>query len=380
MIDRPGRPGTWDYPNTDGLGLVEYLQWCDDLELEPILAVWAGFYLNGPAIAEADLGSYVQDTLDELEFIMGDVSTPYGALRESLGYPDPWTIKYVEVGNEDNLGGGGSTYQSYRFQAYYDAIHAKYPDILIIASTNAYDFPDAPGSGVDYHHYTRPDEMVTLFDLFDNVDGSHPTLIGEYAIINPNNGNPSAGADYSVPRPTYPWWIGSVSEAVFTIGAERNADKILGASYAPLLQNLNSYQWTPDLISFVADNSKDVLSTSYYGIKLFSGTRMTEVLPETHDTAFGPAYWVAGVNNITNQHVFKAATYNATSPVPFSIGFGQTATEATLTVLTAPDPYSSSVLDGTNPVIDTVTTLTASDGVFSFELPNYAIALLVTEV
>jgi len=32
----------------------------------------------------------------------------------------------------------------------------------------------------------------------------------------------------------YPWWIGSVAEAVFLLGAERNADKILGTTYVRL--------------------------------------------------------------------------------------------------------------------------------------------------
>jgi alpha-N-arabinofuranosidase len=47
--------------------------------------------------ANATLQGYVQDTLDELEFIMGDVSTHYGALRAKLGYPEPWVVKYIEV-------------------------------------------------------------------------------------------------------------------------------------------------------------------------------------------------------------------------------------------------------------------------------------------
>lgn len=27
-----------------GLGLLEYLYWCEDLDMEPIMAVWAGEY------------------------------------------------------------------------------------------------------------------------------------------------------------------------------------------------------------------------------------------------------------------------------------------------------------------------------------------------
>jgi alpha-N-arabinofuranosidase len=97
LQDRPGRPGTWGYENTDGLGLIEYLHWCEDLELEPILAVWDGLYLDGTVTSEADLGQWVQFALDELEFLMGSTSTKYGALRASLGYPQPFQINYVEV-------------------------------------------------------------------------------------------------------------------------------------------------------------------------------------------------------------------------------------------------------------------------------------------
>ena len=37
----------WGYWSTDGLGLLEYLQWCEDLDMEPVLAVYAGYSLRG---------------------------------------------------------------------------------------------------------------------------------------------------------------------------------------------------------------------------------------------------------------------------------------------------------------------------------------------
>ena len=45
LTERPGRPGNWEYYNTDGLGLLEYLEWTEDLGLEPVLAVYAGYSL-----------------------------------------------------------------------------------------------------------------------------------------------------------------------------------------------------------------------------------------------------------------------------------------------------------------------------------------------
>jgi alpha-N-arabinofuranosidase len=166
----------WTYHNTDGLGLVEYMHWAEDLDVEVVLAVAAGLYLNGEVVPEEELGVFVEDALNELEFLTGDVSTPWGARRAKLGYPKPWKIKYVEVGNEDNLWGGLDSYKSYRLKTFYDAIKAKYPDIFIFSSTDEFVYKE---SGQDYHKYTRPDYSVSQFDLFDNWDDGHPIIIGE---------------------------------------------------------------------------------------------------------------------------------------------------------------------------------------------------------
>ncbi len=137
LENRPGYPGTWGYQNTDGLGLVEYMLWAQDLGMEPILDIWAGLWLNGSHVDKKDLQPYVDDALDELEFLMGDVSTPWGAKRAELGYPAPWPIRFIEIGNEDSLSNGGHTYRAYRFDMFYKAIKAKYPDMTIIVSTSA---------------------------------------------------------------------------------------------------------------------------------------------------------------------------------------------------------------------------------------------------
>ena len=94
------------YYNTDGLGLHEYFEWCEDLDLEPVFAVWSGEYLNGQIVTEAQYGPYIQEALDAIEYITADPNTPYGALRAQNGRKQPWKLKYVEIGNEDNLNGG----------------------------------------------------------------------------------------------------------------------------------------------------------------------------------------------------------------------------------------------------------------------------------
>lgn len=195
--------------------------------MDVVLAVWAGMALNGDLVPEDELDFYVQDALDELEFLTGSVDTKYGALRAEYGHPEPWTIKYVEVGNEDNLHNGLASYKSYRFAAFYDAITKKYPDIQVLAST--IDMTLEGKAGGDYHLYDIPDNFVTKFDMFDSYSPDHPILLGEIAATEFNNGE---GIDWSDTNfSLYPWWIASVSEAVFLLGAERNADKIIGTTY-----------------------------------------------------------------------------------------------------------------------------------------------------
>lgn len=75
LIDRPGRIGDWGYYNTDGLGLMEYLYWCEDMELEPILAVYAGYSLDGSSYPESDMQEVLDDIMAEMEFLLGNTST-----------------------------------------------------------------------------------------------------------------------------------------------------------------------------------------------------------------------------------------------------------------------------------------------------------------
>ncbi|GAB7342511.1 hypothetical protein MBLNU457_g0701t1 [Dothideomycetes sp. NU457] len=376
LKNRPGRPGTWGYENTDGLGLIEYMHWCQDLNMEPILAVWSGLYLDGTVIPEDQLQPYVQFALDELEFLMGDASTTYGTQRIALGYPQPFPIKYVEVGNEDNLWGGLPSYSTYRFQMFYDAISKAYPEIEVIASTVAFTLPgNADG---DYHEYALPDQLVSQFNFFDNQNNSvHKTLVGEIAVKDGNMPGPNAGVNYSLPGLQYPEWIGSVAEAVFFLGMERNGDKVIGAAYAPLLENVNSIQWQPDLISFNADPDQTALSTSWHVISLLSSKRIAQTLPIS-GAEYDPAFYVSGTS-ASGGRLFKAAVYNSTDDVDFDIKFDGVAggASATLTTLTAPSGFSMNAVGGPNVVKTSTFHLTADGaGVFHFTLPDLSVAVL----
>ena len=50
LVDRPTHPSPWGYQSTDGMGLLEFLGWCEDLKMKPVLAVYAGYSLKGDLI------------------------------------------------------------------------------------------------------------------------------------------------------------------------------------------------------------------------------------------------------------------------------------------------------------------------------------------
>ena len=78
-------------------GPAEFLEWCEDLKIEPVLAVYAGYSLKGDHVAPGeDLEPYVQSALDEVEYVTGDQSLPvWGAERARDGHPAPFPLHYV---------------------------------------------------------------------------------------------------------------------------------------------------------------------------------------------------------------------------------------------------------------------------------------------
>ena len=174
----------------------------------------------------------------------------------------------------------------------------------------------------------------------------------------------------------FPFWYGSVAEAIYLLSAERNSDKIIGAGYAPGFMNLNSWAWIPDMIAFDADPAHLILSTSYYVMKLFSSVLITETLPTTQ-AEYGPAYWVAGRSDETGSHILKVVVYNSTGDVPFEVTFEEVGAGATGSLIYLTAPMNASSYVGNNVVQTEESTVTAdANGAFSFELPMYSVATL----
>ncbi len=255
LVDRPGHQAPWSYWSTDGLGLLEFLEWCEDLHMEPVLAVYAGYSLKGQHIEPgAALQPFVQSALDEVEYVTGDASTTWGARRARDGHPAPFPLHSIEIGNEDNFDKSGS-YDA-RFAQFARALRSRYPRYKLIATTPIKG-DDAQPDIIDDHYYRSPAEMFRLVHHYDSQPRSGPKVfVGEWAT---RSGTPT------------PNFGDALGDAAWMTSLERNSDLIVMAAYAPMLVNVNpgAMQWATDLIGFNAQGSYG--SPSYYAQALFAG-------------------------------------------------------------------------------------------------------------
>jgi alpha-N-arabinofuranosidase len=275
LEQRPTHMSPWRYRSSDGLGLLEFLEWAEDLNMEPLLAVYAGLHIDrGANIITGDaLKPHVQDALDEIEYVTGSASTTWGARRAKDGHPRPFKLRYVEVGNEDWLNNGTASYDS-RLTMFSDAIKAKYPDLRIISTMRTRDTsfvysrkPDL----LDDHFYVSIPTALAQAHLYDTYSRSATKVfVGEWATNSPRTGDT-------------PMMAFALGDAAWLTGLERNADVVVMNCYAPLFVNVNpgGRQWAVNLIGYDAQTSFG--SPSYYVQKMFSTNRGDVVLPATID-------------------------------------------------------------------------------------------------
>jgi len=276
----------WNYRSSDGMGLLEFLEWCEDLNMEPIVGVYAGLHIDRGAkiLTGEELKPHVQDALDEIEYITGDAKSEWGARRARDGHPQPFKLRFIEVGNEDWLNNGTPSYDA-RFTMFYDAIKAKYPSIQIISTMRSQDLYN-PDPARAFKHTRKPDLLDDHFymniptalrqaHLYDKYDRNNIKLfLGEWATNAPVTG-PRFGDT--------PIFAYALADAAWLTGLERNADVVMMNSYAPLFVNVNpgGRQWAVNLIGYDVQTSFG--SPSYYVQKMYSRNRGDVVLPAKFD-------------------------------------------------------------------------------------------------
>jgi alpha-N-arabinofuranosidase len=127
--DRETRPPVFDYAwnavQSNDVGMDEFMTLCKLIGVEPYITVNAGF---GDAHSAAE----------EVEYMNGSVNTRLGALRARNGHPEPYHVKFWDVGNEPygtwQLGRTDLKYYVLKHNEFARAMRKVDPSITILAS------------------------------------------------------------------------------------------------------------------------------------------------------------------------------------------------------------------------------------------------------
>ena len=293
----------WGYRTSDGLGYHEYLQLAEDLGAKPLYVVNVGIWHGGMTPYDS-IQPWIDECMNALEYANGPVTSKYGAMRARNGHPEPFGIEYLEIGNENNQPDPRQQSDHYyeRYEQFYKAIRAKYPEMKIIGNVVAWgdDNPKwnskLPVDLLDEHYYRSPDWFAAAFHKYDTYNRQGPKVyVGEYAVTNGYGklGNMNA----------------ALGEAVYMMGMENNADVVELASYAPIFVNENDARWRPDMIRF---SSSRVMGTPSYYVQ--------QLMPQHLGTQ---------VVKVEQNNPYKGKVRKPLTPKQSRVGFGTWNTRAT---------------------------------------------------
>jgi alpha-N-arabinofuranosidase len=359
LVDRPTHPSPWHYWSSDGMGLLEFLEWCEDLKMHPVLAVYAGYSMMQEHVNPGpDLDPYVQDALDEIEYVTGGTDTKWGAERAKDGHPAPFKLTYVEIGNEDWFDKSGS-YDG-RYAQFYKAIKAKYPDLQLIATTPVKSVkPDV----VDDHFYVRATQFFHDATHYDKTDRNGPKIfVGEWATRE------------GMPTPNFGAALG---DAAWMTGMERNSDIVVMASYAPLFVNVDpgGMQWETDLIGYNA--MKSYGSPSYYAQVMFASYLGDHTLGSELKGA-GPKFFYSITENTAKKQLYLKLVNASSTPqaVDIDLTGAKLAKTAKLVSLSAHDTQATNTIDAPEYIVPVDSTLNDVSSQFHHTLPGYSIQVI----
>ena len=248
---RRGQRNIWGYHQSVGLGYYEYFQFCADIGAMPLPVVPAGVCCQNShtggkgqrGIPLEEMPAYIQDVLDLVEWANGPATSRWGAVRAAAGHPAPFGLRYLGVGNEDEI----TPAFRERYALIESALRARHPELTVIGTVGP--FPDGRDfeagwqiarelkvTLVDEHYYRAPDWFWNNLGRYDRYDRAGSAVyVGEYAAHDQGRRSTLRSA---------------LAEAAWLTALERNGDVVRLASYAPLLARQGHTQWRPDLIYF----------------------------------------------------------------------------------------------------------------------------------
>ncbi len=298
-----------------GLGFYEYFQLAEDIGAVGVPVLSCGLFcqMRGRGPVEmyeedgvtytAEFQKYLDNMTDLVEFCRGDENTTWGKVRVSLGHAEPFELKYICIGNENE---GEVYFERYAaFLDYFNKAKAANPELYegleLIYSSGAddatsglnylpsYEYAqdyieennisiDDFAGATDQHYYNTPEWFLENVDYYDEDN---------YKRTSAEMTDTRYGGAIKVFLGEYASWSNTLksalAEGAYMTGLERNGDIVEMAAYAPLFGNLTATHWSPNLIWF--NNHLSTGSINYYMQKLFSTNAGTSLIKSDLDGA-----------------------------------------------------------------------------------------------
>jgi len=123
----------WHYRSSDGMGLLEFLVWCEDLKMQPLLAVYAGTRWRRTTSIPARRSNPTSRMRSTKLSSSAVAPKRSGAPSAPKTVIPPVPLHYIEVGNEDWFDRSARTTAASRSST--TPSKQRYPDLEIIATT-----------------------------------------------------------------------------------------------------------------------------------------------------------------------------------------------------------------------------------------------------
>jgi alpha-N-arabinofuranosidase len=155
----------WGGLEPNRVGLDEFVALCRLVDAEPLIcARWTG--------------KTPRDAANQVEYANGRTESVLGAKRAAGGHPEPYRVKYWQIGNEV----GGSRYEE-TVAAFAGAMKKADPSIRVLSSFPSARILESAAPLIDYispHHYAcadvqgTEDDVARLRDMIRRLGGGRP--------------------------------------------------------------------------------------------------------------------------------------------------------------------------------------------------------------
>ena len=310
----------WNQVQAYDFGTDEFLEFCKHLGTAPSITV----NVDGD-------GATVEEAAAWVEYVNGAATTRYGKMRSENGHPEPYRVKYWEIGNELfgkwEIGTTDAATYARNLNRYVAAMKAVDPDIVVIAC-GAEDLAwnrellQTAGQNIDYlaiHHYYgsggKPLD-VTAFLTHPLSYGAFYAQMGQMIHeLAPNRKIQLSINEWnsSLPMPAQQSMLTALYAARMMNGFERNGDVIAMSAISDMVNG-----WSGGVIQSSRDGQLYV-TPAYLVNELYSNHLGTQRLSAEVEGAASNLDAIVSRSEDGKKIYIKVANTNLTNPVRVTV-------------------------------------------------------------